>query len=196
MDWINRHRAVVLGAAVALVGTLDSLLSLIERVQAGGLNFGEVISFARLVSGPLALALVVVLWRRTQPRFPGDSVRPEWASATQPEHWEGLRSLAVKLMTEYRRTVADETTVTVAMQNELRNKVDALDFQVSNYSEMWQVGSYWSERDRGGWPRRANLQNDPAWALPLGERISYASWWLSRHSPYDPFDQEMAWHES
>lgn len=180
----RRALGLVVAGVLAVIGTLDSVLSLIDRLQAG-INFGELFAIARIPAGPLALVLVLYLWRRPSGN-PYRVIRPEWESSNQTEHWQGVRSMAFQAKTELRTATGKD--VTVGDQNSLKNLVDSLDLQVSGYSELWAVGSWWDERDRVRW-ESDRLGSDypppgaPPWARPLWDRISYASWWLSRHDP-------------
>jgi hypothetical protein len=180
----RRRWALVVTALVGVIGTLDSVLSLVDRWQ-GGINLGELVTVARLLSGPLALILVLLLWTRPGGN-PHRVIRPEWDSRNQVEHWEGVRKMAIQAQSELRNATAKD--VTVRDQSNLRNLVDSLDLQVSSYSDLWGRSSYWDERARVRWEsdrgRYEPLRPDaPTWAQPLWERISYAMWWLSTHDP-------------
>jgi hypothetical protein len=186
--WSRQRWALIATAILAGIGTLDSILSLLDRWQ--GIDFAAIAGIARLVAGPIALALVVVLWRRPT-RGLDIGVRPEWNSSNQVEHWEGVRAMANQASSRLRE-MSGRIDVTVGEQNELRDLTDALDLQAGTYSEMWDAGSFWDDRHRRRWELEARPVFDgPTWARPLWNRISYVRWWLTQRDPmsyeYDPW---------
>lgn len=145
----------------------------------------------RLLSGPIALVLALWLLRRGPGRDPLRSVRDDWDSSNQVEHWEGVRRLARDTRVLLYETIA-KSDVTVADQNNLRAAVDSLDLQVSTYAELWENGSFYSSERQ--WRRTPRSGFDgPSWATPLFDRIGFAAWWLSNHDPLS-FEKSPGWY--
>jgi hypothetical protein len=137
------------------------------------------------------------LWRSSsgaRTTDPDRISRPEWDSANQVQHYEGIRKMAHDAKAELRNVAAGEPTV--RDQTNLRNLVDSLDLQVGNYSQLWASSSLYKERLRNKWLDAPRKRYDgPAWGRQLWDRIDYAQWWIQTHDPTD-WEYDMTQHES
>jgi hypothetical protein len=97
-----------------------------------------------MISGSLLAA--IWLLRSPAEQMPMDrygGIRPEWATATQSQHWEGVRKLALEAYAEFRRVIAAPTVI-VRERNSLQSLIDEVDAQVGQYGALWAGSSYWN----------------------------------------------------
>jgi hypothetical protein len=142
-----------------------------------------------IIAGTILAAIWLYRSPETAPGGPGPygGIRPEWATATQVEHWEGVRKLALGAYAEFRR-VANTPTVNVRDRNSLQSLIDEVDGQTGQYGQLWSGSgnSFWDEHERNRWQRNRGRYDGPGWGRDLWERIDYANWWIRTHDPMNP----------
>jgi hypothetical protein len=193
---------------VAVLGVLATIGGVIQLVQfllslspnEVGNVLAATVEVLRLLSGPVALILVILLWRQKPAggwTGPGDppasyAVWPEWQGVGQTEHWDGIRKQARTAHDFLMKTVANPAVKTDDLRA-AREAVDSLEVQASGYADLWERDSPYDPQLQKKYDRSARYSFDgPSWAQPLDRRIRYIGWYLSTHDPYgpnDPFDQ-------
>lgn len=153
---------------------------------------GLVESFIRGAVGPLGIlalvigALVILAYYdiRHDPNE-GRWYDDEWATYDVVKYWDESQGLVRTVRDQVSALLDQEIPATAKLIDEIRGRVESLDFRLASFSDTFSIGSYWGDRNR--WGPQSRPASTPAWARQLLDRVDYASWWIHGHTPSMPY---------